>query len=203
MQCWQCEATVEGRSCAACGALQPPDPDQDHFARLGLERRFALDPDALAAAVRQQQRLVHPDRFAAKGDRERLFAVQHSSAINDAARALSEPARRADYLLELAGRDVAAEAEGRVQLDPLFLMEIIEIREGLAELTGPDAHVERRQIAREVAGRFEALVESLGRGLDAASWPPAGPLLDGLAQQAAQLRYLERILDEIERMESE
>lgn len=203
MQCWQCAEAASGLFCEACGALLPPDPTLDHFERLGVPRQFDLDPEALSAALRARQRKVHPDRFAARGERERMLAMQHSSALNDAARALTEPARRADYMLSLAGSDVGAQDEGRIQLDPMFLMEVIEIREGLSELTGPDAHVERRRMAREIGARHEGLVEDIGRGLDAAHWPPQGLLLAALAQQAAQLRYLERILDEVQRMEAE
>lgn len=181
--------------------LQPPDPALNHFERLGLERKFTLDEDALSQAVRTLQRKVHPDRFAAKSERERMLAAQHSTAINDAQRVLSDPTRRAIYLLQLAGRDLDAQDEGRVQLDPMFLMEVIEIREAVSELEGPDAHVERRQMAREVAGRREQILNGLGKGLDAVNWPPNDVLLDGLVQEAAQLRYLDRILDEIARLD--
>ncbi|MCA9561323.1 MAG: Fe-S protein assembly co-chaperone HscB [Myxococcales bacterium] len=193
MNCWECGAPVAAMFCEGCEAIQPPDPRLDHFARLGVEHRFEQDPDALAAAHRTLQRKVHPDRFASAGDRPRRFSMAQATALNDAIRVLRDPLRRAEYMLHLRGRDVGAEGEGRVQLSPAFLMEIIELREAVDELNGPDAHTERGRMAREVAARFEGMLAELGRRLDAGDDD-----LDAMAQLAAQLRYLRRVIDELQ-----
>ncbi len=197
MKCWQCQEAAEGLVCGACGALLPPDPLADHFSLLGLERRFAQEPADIAKRHRALQRQVHPDRFAHHGPRERRLAMEHATNLNDAVRTLKDPRRRADYLLRLRGVDLDDEGEGRVQLDPEFLMEVIEVREAIAELDGPDGHTERARLARDVVARYEATLTALGEGLDAEPPAPTGDL----AQRAAQLRYLRRILDELERMD--
>lgn len=167
------------------------------------------------------QRTLHPDRFVAYGDRARMLSLQHATALNDAVRVVRDPLRRADYLLTLAGRDVTAE-EGSIKLDPMFLMEVIELREAIGELSGTDAHVERGRMERTIGARYEGMLNALGSGLDAlddrlsADAEPADedadaataqiPVdreaeLDRLARQAAELRYLRRILDELTRLE--
>ncbi len=195
MTCWQCGADASGLNCDACGTIQPPDPRLDHFARLGLERRFEQDTGEIAANHRQRQRKVHPDRYTHKSPRERRLSLEHATALNDATRALRDPRNRADYLLKLRGVDLDAEGKGRIQISPLFLMEVLELREALAELEGPDAHTERARLTRSVVGRYESTLADLGRGLDADD--PVEPL----TQAAVQLRYLRRVIDELETLD--
>ncbi len=164
----------------------------DHFSRLGLTIAFEQDEAEIAKAHRALQRRVHPDRYVHKSDRERRFAMEHATALNDATRALRDPMKRADYLLLLRGFDVSAEGAARVRLSNTFLMEVLEIREALEELDGSDAMVERARLGREVARQHHDTLTRLGAGLDGEE------PVEGLGQMAAQLRYLRRILDEIE-----
>jgi len=85
------------------------DFSQDYFALFGLPARYRFDPAELDAAYRKLQTEVHPDRFAAAGDDERRLALQSSSRVNEAYRALRSPLERAHYLLLLRGIDALAE----------------------------------------------------------------------------------------------
>ncbi len=202
MTCWQCgaESAEPGAVfCSACDALQPPDPSVDHFARLGLPRRFEQDEADVTARHRALQRKLHPDRFVSRGDRMRMLSLQHATSLNDAVRIVRDPLSRADYLLALLGRDPTAE-EGTLKLEPAFLMEVFELREAIGELSGIDAHVERGRIERTIAARYEEKLGALGRGLDADGERTDGEL-DALAQLAAQLRYLKNILRELHAVE--
>lgn len=201
MSCAECGGEVAAAElfCPACGALQPPDPTVDHFARLGLERRFEQDPEQVTAAHRALQRKLHPDRFVSRGEAAREHSLRHATALNDAVRILRDPVNRADYLLSLQGRDIAAE-EGTLRLDPRFLMEVFELREAIGELSGKDAHVERGRIERDIAGRYEEKLLALGQGLDDPGERTTADL-DRLAQLAAQLRYLKNILRELHAVE--
>ncbi|MBU0549868.1 Fe-S protein assembly co-chaperone HscB [Myxococcota bacterium] len=191
MNCWQCGAAEAALFCKQCQALQPPNPNDDHFKRLGLQARFAYSEEEIVTAHRALQRRVHPDRFVGRGPLQRRLSLSHAAALNDALATLREPSRRAEYLLKLRGRPLD-DARDPIQLDPCFLMEIIELREALGELKDADAHVERGRIALEVAERVEGLLKQLGEGLD------GDRPLNILAQYAAQLRYLRRILEELE-----
>ena len=198
MICWQCNETLDPtvELCEACGALQPPRPDQTHFQRLDVPYTFAQDAAQLAQHHRTKQRALHPDRFVSRSDRERRFSLEHATALNDAYRVLRDPCRRADYMLSLRGVDITNEAN-QVKLTPMFLMEIVELREAIDELSGSDIHVERGRIEREVAHRYEDILGRLGDGLDGETEPT-----EGLAQYAAQLKYLKRILDELHALAS-
>ncbi len=193
MNCWQCDADVETGLifCAQCKTLQAPDPRRDHFARLGLPRTFKITVDEVTRSHRGLQRTLHPDRFVHAGDRVRRLSLEHATLLNDAIRVLRDPVQRGAYLLALRGLDPNAE-DTRIQLDPMFLMEIIELREAISELDGSDAHVERGRMERSVAARFEELVDELSTGLD-----DEEAALEPLAQVVAQLKYMRRVLDEI------
>ena len=107
------------------------DFSQDYFALFGLPARYRFDPAKLDAAYRKLQTEVHPDRFAAAGDEERRLALQSSSRVNEAYRALKNPVERAHYLLLLRGIDALAETD--TALPSAFLEQQLECRESVAE----------------------------------------------------------------------
>jgi molecular chaperone HscB len=110
------------------------DFSQDYFALFGLPARYRFDPAELDAAYRKLQTEVHPDRFASAGDDERRLALQSSSRVNEAYRALRSPVERANYLLLLRGVDALAETD--TALPPEFLEQQLECRETMAEAIG-------------------------------------------------------------------
>ena len=124
------------------------DFSQDYFALFGLPARYRFDPAKLDAAYRKLQTEVHPDRFAAAGDEERRLALQSSSRVNEAYRALRSPLERAHYLLLLRGIDALAETD--TALPPEFLEQQLECREAMAEA-----------VARRDAGALAALQKSV------------------------------------------
>jgi molecular chaperone HscB len=131
--CWSCHGPVAGRAlfCHTCGAVQPPR-QLDHFARLGLERRFDLDAAELDRRYFGFQRNLHPDRFARRTARERAIAESQSASLNQAYETLKEPLARAAYLLELAGIRSAAAHAATVD-DEELLTEAMENREALMD----------------------------------------------------------------------
>ena len=100
--CWLCGGSVAPRAmfCHSCGAVQAPRP-LDHFARLGLERRFDIEPEALARQHAGFSRAMDPERFAARGARQQANARAQADALSEAHDTLRDPVRRARYLLEL------------------------------------------------------------------------------------------------------
>jgi molecular chaperone HscB len=102
-----------------------PDP----FAMLGLPPRFDLDTPSIEARFRERSRELHPDRFANAPAAERAQALVKARALNDAYQVVRRPQRRAEALLERAGLHIG----DHEKLDPAFLMEILELREELAE----------------------------------------------------------------------
>ena len=141
--------------------VQPLDLSADHFTLFGLERDFALDRARLLARYRELQQATHPDRFVSASDAERRWSVQASSRVNDAYTTLKAPLPRAVYLLELAGITIDEESDTR--MDPMFLMEQMELRESLEAAEGADdphaaldaVRIRLRALEREAADGFE------------------------------------------------
>jgi molecular chaperone HscB len=197
MTCWKCQAAASGPTCQTCGVLQPLPPGGDHFTVLGLERRYDLARAAVDERQRELSRLVHPDRYATASASERRHSLLWATAVNDAAKVLRDPVRRAEYLLKLQGVDVGAEQAGRQQVDPAFLMEIMELREALhvactrrddARVAAMGADMGRRRAA--LLAEIEAGFAALRDGND-----PDG--VHALGRKLAVMRYVTRFLDEI------
>ncbi|MDX2421617.1 MAG: Fe-S protein assembly co-chaperone HscB [Amphritea sp.] len=120
------------------------DITQNYFEFLALPVTYQLDLQALSERSRELQKTLHPDRFSHLSDRERRLSVQYTAYLNEAVATLKNPLSRAQYLLKLEGIDTFSESQ--VQLDPMFLMQQMELRESLEDIASasdPDADIER------------------------------------------------------------
>jgi molecular chaperone HscB len=197
MTCWKCHAATSGPTCPACSAVQPLPPGGDHFAVLGLERRYDLARAAVEERQRELSRLVHPDRHATAAAPERRHSLLWATAVNDAAKVLRDPVRRAEYLLKLGGLDVGDEQGRQRHLDPGFLMEVLELREELQAARGRHDDARVATLAAGVRHQREALLGGLAAGFAALGAAPTGAPLEALARQLAVMRYYDRFLDEV------
>jgi molecular chaperone HscB len=164
----------------------------DHFTQLGLPKRFDLDPAELEARYRELSRKLHPDRFAKAEPGERMLSVMASRALNDAYRLLKNPVKRAEYLLSLSGTQISENDK----VGQEFLMEILELRETLAEAK-----------ASGDAARVAAMGDQVRARRDAAMAAAAGLLTEGSELSAERqqeikhhliaVRYFQRFLDEV------
>ena len=133
---------------------------QTHFELFELPVSFDIDLQNLSERYRELQRAVHPDRFANASDRERRLSVEKAALINDAFQILKSPQRRARYMLEL--QSVSFDDEQDTALDPVFLMEQIELREALGELAGnADPLARLNEIMADIKQRISAIVNAL------------------------------------------
>lgn len=185
-ECWSCKGPVSIKAvfCHTCGAVQPPR-QSDHFSRLGFEPGFDLDLDLLEKRYLSFQRSVHPDRFAAKPAKERAMAEQQSVSLNQAFETLSDPLRRAAYLLELKGQAAAVDRDQTIA-DPALLMEVLEAREALSEAESIDA-VEKLTV-RAGADAIQLLSE-ISKAFAADDLVAANRL-------TTRLKYLRKFLEE-------
>lgn len=184
--CWSCRGPVAARElfCATCGAVQPPGI-ADPFTRLGVPQAFGVDEPALQRRYFDLQRKLHPDRFAAKGAKERALSQQQAASLNEAYETLKDPLARAAALLRLAGRDVKFDGQGTIA-DPALLMEAMEMREALAEASTAaeaDAVIARGQ------GDVNETRANIGQAFDAGD-------LDRATTLATRLRYLDKLVEE-------
>src|SRR5438105_10936366 len=139
--------------------------DLTHFERLGLPRRFRLDPAELERNYLARSREVHPDH--AGNDRASQAAA---AAVNEAYAVLRDLFRRADYLLTLAGGPTAAEQK---QAPPEFLEEMLDLRMRIEEVKHAGA-ADRDQMGRALSGRRTALLDEAAALFDRLeALPPA------------------------------
>ncbi|GAB6040513.1 Fe-S protein assembly co-chaperone HscB [Endothiovibrio diazotrophicus] len=135
------------------------DLKQNYFELFGLAEVFAVDKEALAARYRELQAETHPDRFASASGQEKRIAQQRASLVNDAFATLKSSQRRARYLLELRGVPV----DERRQLPPAFLIEQMELREGLEGARGADDPMETvEEVLAEVRRALKGMDTELG-----------------------------------------
>jgi molecular chaperone HscB len=200
MICWSCQkAAGPGVFCAACGAVQPPDPQADYFQVLGVSEGYAIDEGLLEQRYKEQTKLLHPDRYARADPRARRASLERSVQLNEAWRCLKDPIRRAEYLLALHGLDIGEMAgTGRqpsehstLPVPPVLLMEVLELREALAAShAARDVHETEALIAK-VRSRLNAVMADVAKGF------AASPLeLSTIAARLVGVRYYRRFLDE-------
>lgn len=130
------------------------DLTSDHFSLFGLDKTFAVDTEALQKSYRELQQALHPDRYASASAAERRWSVQAASLVNDAYTTLRSPLPRAVYLLSLSGVDIDEETDTR--MDPMFLMEQMELRESLEAAPGKPDPMAALDGLRAELGRMEA-----------------------------------------------
>ncbi|WP_142849705.1 Fe-S protein assembly co-chaperone HscB [Telmatospirillum sp. J64-1] len=184
--CWSCKGPVAGRAlfCSTCGAIQGPG-NLDHFTRLGLPRRFAVEQAELDRQYFGFQRRLHPDRFATRSPREKALSQVQATALNEAYNTLKDPLKRAAYLLRLSGRKVDVESAGTID-DPQLLMESMEMREALAEADSVE------EVSRHLS-EAEANIADSHKDLAAAF---AADDLDEAGRLVTRLKYLGKLADE-------
>ena len=159
------------------------------FELFGLQPAFTLDMDALERAYREIQARVHPDRFAASGAAERRASLQWTTRVNEAYRTLKNPVQRGKHLLELQGIDVAFETN--TTMAPEFLMQQMELREGLEAAVSKKNSSELDSLRIELRKNRDVLVAQIGESLDTRKD------LTAAAEQVRKLMFLERLDEEI------
>ncbi len=110
-----------------------PDLRQNYFELFDIPVSSAVDKKQLRSRYMTLQRQFHPDKYASADDQHRRMAVQIAAMVNQAHDTLSDPLKCAEYCLELQGVKIDAETDST--MDPAFLMEQMEWREKLEDIT--------------------------------------------------------------------
>lgn len=158
----------------------------DYFVLLGLNPAFALDEADLRKRYLAAQRESHPDRLVGKSERERAQAVQRSMDINEAYEKLKSPLLRAEHLLALQSIFVNTDGNDTVKPSSELLVEIMELRERLADVT---SEAEAAQAVRDMKTAMEQVITRLGDAFLEKNY-------DAAAQMTMRLRYFGKTLEE-------
>ncbi len=175
-----------------------------YFEVFSLPPKLHIDSAALEKSFYRLSREYHPDRFATKSAEEQAAATERSSLLNDAYRALRDPIRRTEYLLESEGVELeeqsvkateAARASGEQKkqiVPPDLLEEAFELNMQLEEMKvaakmGEDDPQLRKDLEAAKAN-FTALLEASQKSLEAEwdSWDAAVESGDDGAKDAAK-----------------
>jgi molecular chaperone HscB len=165
------------------------------FALLGVESRFDLDLPALEKTHRELSRALHPDKFAQASASERRAALEEAATVNEAWRTLRDPIKRAEALFRLHG--IAVGEDNEPKSTPTFLMEVLEMREELAEARAKKDLDRVRKLGVSMKTRLDAAQTKLADGFAAKAEPlTLLPLL-------GEMRFYKRFLDEVDAIEEE
>jgi molecular chaperone HscB len=173
------------------------DLSKNHFELFGLPEVFSVDLALLAERYRSLQKALHPDRFAAAGDRERRLSLQASTRVNEAYQTLRDQLSRAQYLLALHTGEAGGKNE--TTRDTAFLMEQMELRDALSaakdetDLSGVGAVLDRLdELSRTLKG-------ALGASLD----DPTAERLAEARELVVKLQFVEKCRVEAEQLEAD
>ena len=163
----------------------PRASGDDPFALLGLTPAYDVDLAALERAFFERSKQLHPDRMASAPAAERVAVLSRSRALNDAYQLIKKPIPRAEYLLARAGVTIG----DNERLDPAFLMEILELREELAEARA----AENTELVARLQGAMQA---RRTQALEALPGLFAASDMKAIKDRLIVLRYINRYLEE-------
>jgi molecular chaperone HscB len=159
----------------------------DYYSLFGLPASAFIDRAGLARTYFELQKQHHPDFFTQATEDEKEEALKQSAAVNEGFRILQDEDLTIGYFLKSKG---LIDGEDKVNLSPDFLMELMELNEGL--LT-----VEEGLLRKKIAALQDYLKEKtavyrtnyIDDGTEI-QWEP-------LRQYYFEKKYLNRILERL------
>lgn len=162
------------------------ESQQSYFALFQLPMAFDIDSEALQRCFQILQKQVHPDRFAAASDQEKRVAMQYSARVNEAYQTLSDPVKRAQYLLQCAGHPL--DLEGTVAIDSDFMMQQMHWREQLDDFGNNSTNLQ--QLQQELTEYNDKLYQAFSQFHSAENYQSAEGVL-------AKMQFLKKIMQEL------
>ena len=115
-------------------------------------------------------------------------------ALNTAYKTLKKPVPRAEYLLESHGVTIGTNE----QLEPSFLMRILEAREELAEAKARGDEGKLAELEEAMARRRRAAIDGLAGLWEEFEQSRSEAVLDLIKRELILLRYLDRYLEQFD-----
>ena len=163
----------------------------NYFQLFSLPAQFSIDPVLLSHTYRELQKQYHPDKFVMHSDAQRLTAMQKRTEVNDAYQTLKNSCLRAQYLLLLAGVDIALEQ--RTLQDTDFLMQQMLWRESIESFTEDDED-EIEIFSANIQQQVNDLESNIEKQLQAEA-------LEATADSVRKLKFMLKLQIEIEQLE--
>lgn len=169
--------------------------EQNYFELFDLPATCEIDAAKLRENFMQLQRQYHPDRYAASTDAVRRRAVQIAAHVNGAHQTLDIPLKRAEYCLQLAG--LSTDSETDAKMDPMFLMQQMELREALEDVSS----------AADPYKALDAVQSDINDQMESISATAFSAITDKKYDEARELvrrwQFLEKLLEEANSIEAQ
>lgn len=177
-------------ACTGCHQLYPAD-GVSYFALFGFPELYDVDAAELRRRYLRLSREIHPDRAAVLGVSEDL-RLRLSAQTNQAYEVLSDPALRAEYLLELSGGKSATEIKS-VPAD--VLSETLLLREAIDDAKRDDDSAALTAIGKQLRASFDRRLAEIAAA--ARRLPGDEDLRRELRVLLNSLKYYQRMLEQL------
>jgi molecular chaperone HscB len=168
---------------------------KNHFEVFQLPIRFDVDQGLISERYRELQKTLHPDKFVNASDQEQRLSMQQTALVNESFQVLKSPLLRAKYLLELKGVNFSEKSE---QLDPAFLMEQLELREAIENISEQeDPFGSLTEIQSHIEQQVRDMIENLRANFES----DQDDLIKYTKEMVLKLQFLQKLLSETERLE--
>ena len=174
------------------------DFSKNFFELFGLPQTLPVDTGTLSDRFHALQQALHPDRFAAAGEREKRLSMQASTRVNEAYQTLRDPFSGARYLLSLYTGETGTESKNTRDMD--FLTEQMELREALAEAKSQDdPYAAVAAVMDRLAAQSERLLDQLTEQLRS----PRSGSLEVARELVTKMQFVRKCQREAEQIEAE
>jgi molecular chaperone HscB len=168
----------------------------DHFERLGLPRRFALDLREVERQYLARSRAIHPDFHQLGATSEQQASLEATARLNEAYNVLRDPFKRAEYLLQLEGGPSASEQK---EMPPEFLEEVLEVRMAIEELreTEPPDSPARKEMELRLEQRRDSMLQEVEKDFDRITAANRREALISIRRQLNAIKYIQGLLRDL------
>lgn len=133
----------------------------NYFELFDIPVQLKVDKSTLPVKYFELSRKYHPDFFISASEAEKAEALEKSALLNKAFKTFQNPDATIQYVLQLKG---LLEEEEKYELPPDFLMEVMEINEGLMDTDEPvdvnDLQLKIDGLQSEIYEPVKEIVES-------------------------------------------
>ena len=191
------------------GEIEAIPAEVDHFALLGVGRKFRVDAEALGSRFYELNRKLHPDFFMDAPVAVRIRSLDATARINEAYQTLKDPIARIVYLVQLESGKLE---ENERRPPPELFEEIFEAQEAAAEFQGCVDEEEAENLRERLnaaMGCFSALRDGQRTALDrlGAAWdeaaevnePAPSDVVRKMRSILGQRNYIENTLTSLKR----
>lgn len=163
----------------------------NYFELYDLPVTFKVEPDVVKKKFLELSKKYHPDFFVNEGEKKQQEVLEMSTLNTRAFQALSDFDKRMQYILEL--KQQISEGE-RYELAPSFLMEMMDINEGLMELQEEQDPEKIAALRTQVTQLFDELYDEVKEDVESyQDGEPGDSALKKIRDYYYRKKYLLRI----------